>query len=447
MQMQGVYPGPQCPYLIAPQTTSANEEVEQRLTALGANWSVGIELHIPMGGEDYELPTHPTPIMNTVALATVYVDADNYVEISADLANDQIDFLAVVATVPQASQAVSFVALQRDNTLMLAVTFDGTNLDFYAACGGLDERGLQTATVVADIGTPASVRIGDNDFTQVPNTELLMIAVDDAVALDGDGVRALLANHQELGTTTKATPTIVGDPNADIVYTESATDPFISHTAFAVAEGLSLVVMIGTRDQISDAAAPTSVTYDGEALTLVATAEANHPASYCYVLAAPSATVGDIAVTWGDSQIGQTVCPVVIKNLDKTNPVDVTATAEHSTTVTSHAVGPLSVLRNTLILQQVSFVLSATGITPPDGMTEIADFQDPVAGVGAMGSWVGSLAMTNGGLIPELTLTTTNTVRSASILVALNGTEPIYSGEGRRGRGSLSGRRSRRLRP
>lgn len=446
IQFQGVYAGPQCPYLIAPQTTSANEEVEQRLTALGANWSVGIELHIPMGGEDHDLPTHPTPIMNTIALATVYVDSDNYVEITADLANDEVDFLAVVSGTPQASQAVEFVTLQRDNTIMLAVTFDGTNLDFYAACGGLDERGLQTATVVADIGTPATVRIGDNDFTEVPNIELMMVAVDDAVALNSAGVLGLLATASEVDAVRIVTPTVMGDPDADLFYTESSLDPATTHTAFVVAEGLSLVVMVATRDQINDSAAPITMTYNGENLTLVGTSEANHPAAYAYVLASPAATVGDIIIEWGDAQIGFTVVPVVLRNLDKTNPVDVVATRALSSLATSHPVGPLSVLRNTLILHQVGLVLSDTGITGPAGTTEIVNYQDPPEGTGAMGTWLGSRTMPDGGNLPEVTLTTTGSRRSASILIALNGTTPTSSA-GRRGRrGSQRGGR-RRLRP
>ncbi len=438
IQFQGVYPGPQCPYLIAPQTTSTNEEVEQKLTALGANWSVGIELHIPMGGEDYELPTHPTTIMDTVALATVYVDSQNYVEITADLVNDEIDFLAVVSGTPQASQAVSFVALQRDSIIILAVTFDGTDLDFFAACGGLDERGLQTATVTADIGSPVSVRIGDNDFSQVPNTELFMVAVDDEVALDAAGVLAMLASEVEVGVAQLTTPTVVNDPDAFVFYTESSTDPVTTHTAFVVAAGLSLVVMVATRDQINDAAAPITMTYDGENMTLVGTSEANHPASYAFVLTSPAATVGDIIIEWGDAQIGFTVVPVTLRNLDKTNPVNAVAVAEHSTTTTSHAVGPLNVLKNSLLLRQDAFVLSDTGITPPAGMTEIQNFQDPVPGIGAMGSWLGSMDATGGGTIAELTLITLGTRRSATILLAFSGAVASVSESGGSGYAAMS---------
>ncbi len=213
-------------------------------------------------------------------------------------------------------------------------------------------------------------------------------------------------------------------------YTESSTDPVTTHTAFAVAAGLSLVVMVATRDQINDAAAPITMTYNGENMTLVGTSEANHPASYAFVLASPAATVGNIVIEWGDAQIGFTVVPVILKDLDKTNPVNATAVAEHSTTTTSHAVGPLTVLHGSLLLQQVALVLSDTGITPPAGMTEIQNFQDPVPGIGAMGSWLGSMDASAGGTIAELTLTTTGTRRSATILLAFSGALSDSGGAG-----------------
>ena len=187
LQIQGAYEGPECPYLIAPQVTSTDEEVEQSLGTLGPIWTVGIELHIPMCGADFHYSTHATPFQNTITLATVYIDANNYVEIIADLANDEIDFHVIVAgsELGASPKVVTTVALQRDTTILLGVTFDGTNLEFFAACGGLDETGLQSDSIVGDIGSSvaASVRIGAADFAEVPNTEVNMIAVDDSLAL------------------------------------------------------------------------------------------------------------------------------------------------------------------------------------------------------------------------------------------------------------------------
>lgn len=197
MQVQGIYEGPQCPYYIAPATTSANEEAEQTLVGLESSWTIGIELHVPMSGEDYNITTQATSIKNTIALATVYVDANNYILMTADLANDEIDFDTIVTGSSIGITTLTNVSIQRDNTILLGVTFDGTNLDFYAACGGLDESGLSTGTDVGNIGTPATVRIGAKDFAEVPNTELNMIAVDTKQDLTAAAFLNLMADFSE----------------------------------------------------------------------------------------------------------------------------------------------------------------------------------------------------------------------------------------------------------
>lgn len=190
-QVQGVYNGTQCPYFLAPQATGANEQVTQNLTDVNDNWTVGIELHIPMGGEDFDYAAQS--IKTTVALATLYVDSNNYIEITADIANEEVDFDVVVAGASIGVTTLSNFNLCRDTTIQLGITFDGTDFVFFGACGGLTETGLENGTITGDIGDPVSVRIGDNDFSEVPNTELNMVSLDDNNALSGDEFLNMMA--------------------------------------------------------------------------------------------------------------------------------------------------------------------------------------------------------------------------------------------------------------
>jgi len=195
-QIQGIYRGPQCPYLVANEATGANEQVFQTLPILDDdNWSVGIEFHVPACGEEYNYAEHPTPIVTTVTLATVYVDSDNFVEIELDYTDDTINFITTVGGVLQAGVTpIINVAIARDCTIQVGITWNGTFLQYYIACGGLDNRGLATNVKVNDIGTPVAVRIGNADFTQVPNIELNQIVVNDDTTVDGAGFLDMMAD-------------------------------------------------------------------------------------------------------------------------------------------------------------------------------------------------------------------------------------------------------------
>ena len=181
-QVQGVYRGTQCPYLLAHQTVATgNEQVSQTLPTLGsAAWSVGIELHIPACGEEYNYVSHPTNILSTLVLATVYTDDDNFTEIEADYTDGTINFTTTVAGVAQAGVTpVVNVSLARGHTIQIGVTWNGTFLQFFIACGGMDDRGLATQVKVANMGTPTEVRIGNVDYSEVPNIELNQIVIVD----------------------------------------------------------------------------------------------------------------------------------------------------------------------------------------------------------------------------------------------------------------------------
>lgn len=199
-QLQGVYSAAhsQCPYLVAPDTTGANEEVTQLLAPVSANWTVGIELHIPMCGEDRDY-AHQS-IKQSVILATIYADATNFIEITADIANEEVDFLVTVAGTPLTLKSLAAFSLCRDTTIQIGVAFDGTDYHFFGVCGGCNELGYLTDTVTGDIGEPVSVLIGDNDFSNVPNTELNMVCLDDSKALSAAQFFDMMALASESGS-------------------------------------------------------------------------------------------------------------------------------------------------------------------------------------------------------------------------------------------------------
>ena len=396
-QMQGLYEGPQCPYLIAPNTTSANEQVEQRLTLMGANWTVGIELHIPKGGEDHFMTTHVnTVVLATITLATIYVDSNNYIEIVADLVNDEIDFDTVVSGSSIGVDTITGVALQRDQTIQLGVTFDGTNLDFYAACGGLDENGLGTQTIVGDIGAPTSVRIGDNDFSEVPNTELFMVAIDDTAALSSSGVLDLLADNKQIGAVSRHIPSIIssGTFNAD-----TGASPTTTHTGIVVPTGASLLLLMAQRE--SGPADLTGVTYDGDALTALVENQANQSGCHVWVIHSDDMTGdrdGDIVVTHpGDFEWFSSMY-FIIRNLDVTATVlDTSITDEQASSVTDHFVGPINALRNMLIFHNHTHALSDDNTGVPTGFTEQLNFNEPPVPNGTISHYISTKKIASGG--------------------------------------------------
>jgi len=198
-QLQGVYTsGPQCPYLIAPQTTSDNEQVEQSLGDVGTVWTVGIELHVPATGEDFDYAEQL--IKQTIILATIFANGNDYIEITVDIPNEEVDFNIVISGSPIGVVSTTLFNLCRDCTILLGVTYDGTTFTCFAACGGLTETGLPTVTKVGAFVQPMTVRVGSFDFAEVPNTELNMVAVDNSRALDAADFLDMMAEASAVDT-------------------------------------------------------------------------------------------------------------------------------------------------------------------------------------------------------------------------------------------------------
>ena len=218
------------------------------------------------------------------------------------------------------------------------------------------------------------------------------------------------------------TPTITNDPSADDFYEESAANPITTHSGITVPANRSLVVLLGARDA-APPGAPTSVTFAGQAMTLLQGNEANQSQVYGYALTDPNIATrtGDIVVTWPSSRVAQHASYLFVANLDPDDPFDVGSTGDVVVNNVTHECPSINTQASTLVLHQCSMALSAGNTGVPTNMTERLDFVDPPDGSGALGHYVSSRQMDAGGATGVVTLTLTGGKTGASQLFSLNG--------------------------
>jgi len=192
-QMEGVYWGGLPPYPIAPSdgvdTTGAAEQVTIPLPHMTTPWSVAMSFTLPESGRDWHgnIPKKPAAT-HGYELATLWSDAVHYIEIKYD--QDSIT-PGIVFTIRGGTGGLrafrianSVFSLIRGAQCDIMISYDGSILRATVISAGQD--GVMDLTGAAEthkLETPKEIRIGNHDFSTIPDIEVNGVATDVMVAL------------------------------------------------------------------------------------------------------------------------------------------------------------------------------------------------------------------------------------------------------------------------
>ncbi|GAG25897.1 unnamed protein product, partial [marine sediment metagenome] len=180
IQVEGFWQGEatMAPYPMDTETTAPDEQVEQDLSAASVS-TVAMCLHLTDSSPDWSYSDVDTDIV----LATVYGDDDNYVQINADLVNDEIDFLIYDGGSLVDTLVIADVLIQRYDQIWLGVSFDSTRVRGFATSGSREDGHPALGGYKGTISTaPTSVRFGSADYSEINDIACSMITQDDSKA-------------------------------------------------------------------------------------------------------------------------------------------------------------------------------------------------------------------------------------------------------------------------
>ncbi len=218
-------------------------------------------------------------------------------------------------------------------------------------------------------------------------------------------------------------PVISNTPSSDAYYSEGGDASQTTHSNITVPVNESLVVCFGTRESDAGHEAAT-VTFAGQAVA-DSTLESTGDQSSANVFTLHSRNItthtGDIVVAFADSRNSLSVIYLFVQNLHLNNSIEASTSTAITSSNVSHIAGPLTVLRNSLILFQNCHRASQDNTGVPSGYTEVFDFTDAPDGTGSQSHYLATKIVAAGGVNASATLTLNAAKLGVTQMVSLHG--------------------------
>ena len=218
-------------------------------------------------------------------------------------------------------------------------------------------------------------------------------------------------------------PVISNTPNSDAYYAEGGDASQTTHSNITVPDNESLVVLFGTREVDAGHEAAT-VTFAGTAVTDSGLESSGNQSSVnifvLYATNIPTRT-GDIVIAFADARNSLSAIYCFVQNLYPTSPIEASNVATVTSDNINHLAGPLTVMRNSLVLFHNCHAVSRSNTGAPSGWTELFDFTDDPDGTGSQSHYFATQASPDGGVIAQTTLVLNAGRTGATQMISLRG--------------------------
>ena len=122
-------------------------------------------------------------------LCTIWGDANEYVEITMDFANDQIVCEVFNSGISAGTLTLTNIVMERGDTGWVSVAFGASTMTAAAVCGGFDETGLSSDSDSFTLATaPTEVRFSNEAQDEVPQLDFIAVRVTTGTAFDLDQI-------------------------------------------------------------------------------------------------------------------------------------------------------------------------------------------------------------------------------------------------------------------